>query len=256
MVAEQKVVIITGGARGIGEAAVRKFAENGYQVIVLDILEEGRNLNDKISGDGQIQFFRCDVTNEAEVKAAIDESIERFGRIDVLINNAGVVLVKPLDQTGWDEFQRVVNINLGGTFLLCKYVLPVMKRQHSGSIVNLASVSGHVGQTNHAVYGSTKGAVIALSRALAWEVAPYNIRVNSISPGSVDTPMLRGDIETESKRLGLPYDQVKAEREAEQAFGRWAEPVEIAEAILFLASDKASFITGADLLVDCGWVAK
>lgn len=252
----QKVAVITGGARGIGEAAARKFAENGYHVVILDILEEGRSLADELNGDRQVLFFRCDVTNEAEVRAAINDSVDWFGRIDVLVNNAGVVLVKPLDETGWDEFQRVVNINLGGAFLLCKYVLPVMKQQQHGAIVNVASVSGHVGQTNHAVYGSTKGAVIALSRALAWEVAAYNIRVNSISPGSVDTPMLRGDIETESKRLNLPYDEVKAEREAEQAFGRWADPVEIAEAILFLAGDRASFITGTDLLVDCGWVAK
>ncbi|HZE16944.1 MAG TPA: SDR family oxidoreductase, partial [Mycobacterium sp.] len=150
----------------------------------------------------------------------------------------------------------VVNTNLGGAFLLCKHVLPIMKRQGRGAIVNMASVSGHVGQTEHVIYGATKGAILALTRALAWEVAPYHIRVNSISPGSVDTPMLRGDITLESERTGLAFEQVKAEREAEQAFNRWADPAEIAAAVYFLASDAASFITGTDLLVDCGWVAK
>jgi NAD(P)-dependent dehydrogenase (short-subunit alcohol dehydrogenase family) len=120
----------------------------------------------------------------------------------------------------------------------------------------MGSVSGHVGQIDHTIYGATKGAIIAFTRAIAWEVARHNIRVNSISPGSVDTPMLRSDIELESKRTGIPYDRVKEEREAEQAFNRWADPREIAEAIYFLASEKASFITGTDLLVDCGWVAK
>jgi NAD(P)-dependent dehydrogenase (short-subunit alcohol dehydrogenase family) len=131
-----------------------------------------------------------------------------------------------------------------------------MKKQASGAVVNMGSVSGHVGQVDHTVYGATKGAIIAFTRAVAWEVAKHNIRVNSISPGSVDTPMLRSDIELESRRTGIPFETVKKEREAEQAFNRWADPKEIAEAIYFLASERASFITGTDLLVDCGWVAK
>jgi len=113
-----------------------------------------------------------------------------------------------------------------------------------------------VGQTQHAIYGATKGAVIAFTRAVAWELAEHNIRVNSVSPGSIDTPMLRGDIQLESTRTGLPFEEVKREREKEQAFCRWAEPEEVAEVICFLASEKASFVTGADWLVDCGWVAK
>jgi len=174
----------------------------------------------------------------------------------VLNNNAGIVIVKPLDETDWEDYRRVVDVNLGGIFLFCKHVLPVMKSQRRGSIVNMGSVSGHVGQTDHAIYGATKGAIIAFTRAVAWELAPYGIRVNSVSPGSVDTPMLRSDITLESKRTGKPFDEVKKMREAEQAFNRWADPSEIAEAICFLADDGASFITGSDLLVDCGWVAK
>jgi NAD(P)-dependent dehydrogenase (short-subunit alcohol dehydrogenase family) len=179
-----------------------------------------------------------------------------YGRIDALINNAGIVVVKPLEEIDWTDFKRVVDVNLGGVFLFCKHVLPIMKEQASGAVVNMGSVSGHVGQIDHTIYGATKGAIIAFTRGLAWEVAKHNIRVNSVSPGSVDTPMLRSDIELESRRTGVPYDRVKEEREAEQAFNRWADPREIAEAIHFLASEKASFITGTDLLVDCGWVAK
>ena len=137
-----------------------------------------------------------------------------------------------------------------------KHVIPVMERQGGGVIVNLGSVSGHVGQVDHALYGATKGAVIALGRALAWELAPLGIRVATVSPGSVDTPMLRSDIALEASRTGESFEAVKALREREQALGRWADPSEIAEAIGFLASERASFVTGADLLVDSGWVAR
>jgi NAD(P)-dependent dehydrogenase (short-subunit alcohol dehydrogenase family) len=252
-----KVVIVTGSARGIGAAVAKVFAKNDFAVIGLDILNEGRGVIDEINnkgGDGI--FLKCDVSNEDQVAGCVQEGTNKYGRVDVLVNNAGVVLVKPFDQITWEEFQRTTNVNLGGHFLLCKYVLPFMKNQKSGVIINMGSVSGHVGQTDHVMYGATKGAIIAMTRALAWELAPYNIRVNSISPGSVDTPMLRGDINLEANRLGIPFEKVKMDREAEQAFKRWADPMEIAEPIYFLASEGASFVTGSDWLVDCGWVAK
>ena len=254
---QQRVAVLTGAARGIGEAMARLFSERGYAIAALDVLESGRVVCEEIAGlGGACHFYLCDVTDEAGVRATIDAVFSRFGRIDVLLNNAGVVLVKPLVETGWDEFQRVTSVNLGGTFLLCKHVLPIMRRQRSGSIVNMASVSGHVGQTEHALYGATKGAILSFTRALAWEVASDGIRVNSISPGSVDTPMLRSDVMLESQRTGRSFEELKRLREAEQAFNRWADPREIAEAAYFLASDAASFITGSDLLVDGGWVAK
>jgi NAD(P)-dependent dehydrogenase (short-subunit alcohol dehydrogenase family) len=257
MSTDRKVAVVTGGARGIGAATARRFAQHNYAVAILDVLDEGQTLCDELNAAGaDALFFHCDVSNEAEVKGRVAQIQAQYGRIDVLVNNAGVVLVKPLDEIAWEEYQKVVNTNLGGTFLLCKYVLPIMKQQGSGAIVNMASVSGHVGQIDHALYGATKGAILALTRTLAWEVAPYHIRVNSVSPGSVDTPMLRGDIAIESQRTGLAFDQVKIEREAEQAFKRWADPTEIAAAIYFLAEEGASFITGTDLLADCGWVAR
>jgi len=254
---DKQVAIVTGAANGIGEATAKLFAENGYAVAMIDIVDRGEQVAREIESAGGTGFFaRGDVSNESDVRAFVDQVMRLYGRIDALINNAGVVVVKPLEEIEWTDFRRVVDVNLGGIFLFCKHVLPVMKKQSGGAIVNMGSVSGHVGQIDHTIYGATKGAIIAFTRAIAWEVARHGIRVNSISPGSVDTPMLRADIELESKRTGIPFDGVKKEREAEQAFNRWADPKEIAEAIYFLASNKASFITGTDLLVDCGWVAK
>jgi len=254
---DKQVVIVTGGASGIGEATAKLFAQNGYAVAIIDIVDRGEQVATEIESEGgECLFVKGDVSNESDVKAFVEQVMRVHGRIDVLINNAGTVVVKPLEEIDWTDFRRVVDVNLGGIFLFCKHVLPIMKKQASGAIVNMGSVSGHVGQIDHTIYGATKGAIIAFTRAVAWEVARHGIRVNSISPGSVDTPMLRSDIELESRRTGVPYDRVKKEREAEQAFNRWADPKEIAEAIYFLASEKASFITGTDLLVDCGWVAK
>jgi NAD(P)-dependent dehydrogenase (short-subunit alcohol dehydrogenase family) len=255
---ERKVAVITGTATGIGKACAQIFARKGYCVGMLDINEtEGKKTEHEVVDEGGDAFFiPCDVAVEASVKTAVDQIVEKYGGIDVLVNNAGIVLVRPFDEIEWNDFMRVVNVNLGGIFLLCKYVLPIMKDRKSGSIVNMSSVSGHVGQTEHVVYGATKGAILSLTRALAWEVAKWNIRVNSISPGSVDTPMLRSDISLEANRTMKSFEEVKKIREAEQAFNRWAEPMEIAEAVYFMASDAASFITGSDLLVDCGWVAK
>jgi NAD(P)-dependent dehydrogenase (short-subunit alcohol dehydrogenase family) len=253
----KKVCIITGSARGIGAACLQKFAQQGYVAIGLDLLPEGEQVAAAVIKMGaESLFITCDVSDEMQVKACIKKVGDQYGRVDVLVNNAGVVLVKPFDQITWEEFKHTVDINLGGHFLLCKYVLPYMKAQKKGVIINMGSVSGHVGQMDHVMYGATKGAIIAMTRALAWELAPWNIRVNSISPGSVDTPMLRGDITLESNRTGIPFEVVKKEREGEQAFKRWADPAEIAAPIFFLASDDASFVTGSDWLVDCGWVAK
>ncbi|MCA9908114.1 MAG: SDR family oxidoreductase [Anaerolineae bacterium] len=253
----QPVAIITGAARGIGAATARLFNQNGYHVALVDILPDVKDLATELSAAGpECLGLVCDVADESAVQAAVNQTLAAFGTIDVLVNNAGVVLVAAVEDIDYERFKQVFNINVGGTFLFCKYVLPILKAKRDGAIVNMASVSAHVGQIDHSTYGATKGAIMAFSRALAWEVANDNIRVNSISPGSVDTPMLRGDIEIESGKTGLPFAEVKTLREAEQAFKRWADPMEIAEVIYFLASSKASFMTGADVLVDCGWVAK
>lgn len=247
----KRVALVSGAARGIGRATADLLSREGYTTVGFDVAAEEEG-----AGERDWSFERCDVSDEQGVAALVESVVSAHGRIDVLANIAGIVLVKPLAETEWEEFRRVVDVNLGGTFLTCKHVIPVMERQGGGAIVNLGSVSGHVGQVDHSLYGATKGAIIALGRALAWELAPLGIRVVTVSPGSVDTPMLRGDIDIEAKRTGASFEEVKALREQEQALGRWADPSEIAEAICFLASERASFVTGADLLVDAGWVAR
>jgi NAD(P)-dependent dehydrogenase (short-subunit alcohol dehydrogenase family) len=249
-----RLAVITGAARGIGAATVRAFLNEGYRVIGADILAELEPPALETDFLARYEHHVCDVANEAAIAALFADVREHWGTIDALVNVAGTVLVKPFVETTWEEYRRVVDVNLGGTIFACKHAIPLIGE--GGSIVNIASISGHIGQTDHAVYASTKGAVIALCRALAWELAPRRVRVNSVSPGSVDTAMLRKDIEIEAARTGLPYQKVKAAREAEQALGRWAQPEEIAHAVVFLAGERASFITGSDLLVDSGWVAK
>ena len=248
---DPKVVLVTGAARGIGHAVAASFAADGHVVLGLDVLaEQGPAIG------GQFELRMCDVADEAEVSAAVEYLAERHGRIDVVASIAGVVVVGPLETLSWADFQRVVEVNLGGIFLVCKHVLPLMKRQHSGVIVNAGSVSAHVGQIDHTLYGATKAGILALTRALAWEVAPFGIRVVSVSPGSVDTEMLREDCRLEAARRGTSFEEIKRERENEQALRRWASPEEIASVVRFLASDGAGYITGSDVLVDCGWTAK
>jgi len=245
----RKVALVTGGSSGIGKATAGIFAERGCDVAVLDVVEGEQQRSGST-------FLHCDVSKEAEVVAAVRKTKEQYAHIDYLLNIAGVVLVKPLEEITWEEYRRTFDVNFGGMFLTCKHVVPLMKARKAGAIVNMASVSGHVGQVRHALYGATKGAVLSFTRALAWELSPYGIRVNSVSPGSVDTPMLRSDVMGEAKRLGISFERMKKEREGEQASQRWADPREIADAIYFMASDSASFITGTDLLVDCGWTAR
>lgn len=250
-----KIAIITGAASGIGRATAILFAQEGAIVVVADINDtKGLETVRKIKMAKKKAFFiHTDVSKESDVKTMVKKVIETQKKIDILINNAGIVLVKSLMNTTEQDFERVVNTNYKSVFLCTKHVLPYMKK--GGTIVNVASISGHVGQVDHTVYGGTKGAIIALTRALAWELAPLGIRVNSVSPGSVETPMLLGDVEIEAKKLGVSIDKIRKKRSDIGALRRWANPEEIADAILYLASDKSSYITGTDLLVDAGWAA-
>ena len=253
---KQKVAVISGAASGIGLASARRFAAEHYALALIDIDPALEQYVAELSEQTAVVYRVADVSDEAAVQALFAEAHEKFGRIDVVNSNAGIVLVQPLEQTPMDGVMRTLQVNLGGCFAMTKAAIPYFKEQRFGAIVNLGSISGHVGQMYHSIYGASKAAVIAFTRAVAWELAPYGIRVNSVSPGSVNTPMLRGDVMGESQRLNIPYETLKKEREAEQAFNRWAEPSEIADAIFYLAGEQASFITGTDLLVDCGWDAK
>lgn len=241
---QNKVALITGGASGIGEATVRLFVEEGAQVIIADINGvNGKKLATELGK--QVMFEQTDVTEETSVLQLIEKINEAFGTIDILFNNAGQMgPIKPseqLEKTSWDQ---VIAVNLTGLFLVTKYVVPLMKNAGSGSIVNNASVLGHIGQAETLANTTTKGGVINLTRTLALEYASDNIRVNAVSPGYINTPLVQA----------LADDQ-KAEFIARQPLGRLGNPREVAQAVLFLASDEASFITGTNLFVDGGYSA-
>lgn len=256
MPTEKKLALVTGAAQGIGAATAFLFAKRGYNIALLDLNDLSGTTTKVTSLGAECLPVRCDVSAEEQVKKSVDLIHEKYHRIDTLLNVAGLALVRPLEETTWDDYRRVLDVNLGGVFLLCKHVSPIMKKSMQGTIVNVASVSGHVGSFYRSVYGASKAAVIAFTRALAWELAPFNIRVNSISPGLVDTDLLRKNMEAESRYLGDSVQDIRKRKEADQAFKRFATVNEVSEAIYFLASDESSFINAVDLPVDSGWIGK
>lgn len=253
-----KVVVITGGAVGIGRATALLMADKGATLAIADVNEElGNATTAEIKKKGKdAMFVKADVSKVSDVSNMISKVVGRFGRIDALVNNAGVVLISDIESTEENDFDRVVNVNYKGAFFCSKEVIPIMKKQGGGVIINVASVSAHIGQPKHAAYAGTKGAVLSMTRAMAVELASHNIRVNSVSPGAVDTPMLRSDMDRQSKARGVPLDEVRQEFASESVVKRISSPDEIAPIIAFLCSDSASYMTGADVLVDGGWVAK
>jgi len=252
------VIILTGAASGIGRETAILLAKEGAKLVISDINEDGLNETLKlIEKEGKTaEKMKVDVSKPEDIKNMIEHTYKKYGKIDVLINNAGVVRVGPIDEFSDEDYDLLINVNLKGTYYGCKFIVPYFKKQGYGNIINLASVAAHIGQVNHACYCSTKAGVLAITKALALELAPYNIRVNSVSPGATDTPMLRSDVEKNARERGVSFDVVKKEFEEEGVMGRWAKPLEIAYGILFLASDESSYMTGADLRIDGGWTAK
>jgi len=240
-----KVAVITGGARGMGAATVRRFVEEGAKVVIADMLEaEGQALAAEL-GEA-VYFRRHDVTQEADWEALVADALKRFGRIDALVNNAGVVGFAPIDDVTPELFDKVFGVNVKGPLLGMKHVGAVLKRQGSGAIVNIASVDGFRGANSLVVYTGSKWAVRGMTKTAALEFGHHGVRVNSVHPGGVDTPM------------GNPQGQTGAERNwsySRVPLQRIGEPVEIANASLFLCTDEASYITGAELAVDGGWAA-
>jgi NAD(P)-dependent dehydrogenase (short-subunit alcohol dehydrogenase family) len=255
---KDKVVVLTGAASGIGKATAELFAKEGAILIISDIDEIGLKKTFDSLGDAKNKSFmmKVDVRNPSEVKAMIEKAIEMHGKIDILIVNAGVVRVGPVDTFPDEDYDLLINVNLKGTHYTCKYAVPYFKKQKFGSIITLASVAAHIRQTAHANYCSTKAGVLGYTRALALDMAPFNVRVNSVSPGATDTPMLQGDVAKQARDRGLSYEVVRKEFEEEGVMGRWAKPEEIATGILFLATEESSYMTGADLRLDGGWTTR
>lgn len=255
---KDKVVVLTGAASGIGRSTAILFAKEGAIQILSDIDENALKETYELLKEGKknATIMKVDVRKPNEVKHMIDSTIEKYGRIDVLIVNAGVVRVGPVEDFPDEDYDLLIDVNLKGTHYTCKYAVPYFKQQKFGSIITLASVAAHIAQVAHANYSSTKAGVLGYTRSLALDLAPYNVRVNSVSPGATDTPMLQSDVAKQAKDRGVSYEEVKKEFEEEGVMGRWATPEEIAKGILFLATEDSSYMTGADLRLDGGWTAR
>ena len=247
---ENKVALISGGARGMGAAHAKLFAKEGAKVVIGDILEaEGLRTEAEINeAGGECLFIRLDVTSEADWQQAVAAAVTRFGKLDILVNNAGVVSRGTLEDTTVEEWDRVMDVNAKGVFLGTKAAIPEMRRAGGGSIVNTSSISGNVGQDSiQPVYNASKGAVRIFTKSAAIQYAKDGIRVNSVHPGAVDTPMA-------GARLADPELQKQAD--ARNPLGRTAQPVEISYGVLYLVSDEASFVTGSELVIDGGYTAQ
>ena len=240
---DDKVVIVTGAGRGIGRGIVEKLAAEGARVVVSDVDEESARDTAEAVGGGAVGL-RADVTSKESVEAMVAEVVERFGRVDVLVNNAGWDKVEPFLKSNESDWERVIAINLYGTLHCCKAVLPVMVEQEYGKVVNIGSDAGRVGSSGEAVYSAAKGGIIAFTKTLAREVARYKINVNCICPGPADTPLFA--------EIGEENPKLKEALQKAIPFRRLALPQDLANAVAFLASDEAEYITGQTLSVSGG----
>ncbi len=250
---KNKVAIITGGANGMGRCTAELFAREGASVVIGDVATEaGTATAATIAGNGgQAIFVHCDVRYEAEVAQLVSAAEEHFGRLDILFNNAGIE--QPLtasDQLDTELFERVLDVNLKGTFLGCKYAIQAFLRAGGGVIVNNSSVSALANVGGNVSYAASKGAILSLTRVLAIEYATQNIRVNAICPGVIDTGMNQRNLQLAEDPAALTERWLRA-----TPMGRMGTGAEIAETVLYLASDQSSFVTGIGLVIDGGRVA-
>lgn len=243
---EKKTVFVTGASRGIGKEVALKFAENGYDVII-------NYVSDKTDVDALRKEFeekganslilKADVSNEEEVKDVVEKAIEKFGKIDVLVNNAGITKDNLLMRMSQEDFDKVIDINLKGTFLVTKAVTKYMMKKRSGSIVNLASVVGVVGNAGQCNYSASKAGIIGFTKSIAKELASRNIRANAVAPGFIETDM-----------TNVLSDTVKESIHNQIPLKRMGSSKEVAELIYFLGSEKSSYITGQVVNIDGGMV--
>jgi len=244
-----KVAIITGGGSGIGRATCLLFAKEGAKVVISDInRESGEAVRQEIeSGGGEALFIQTDVSNAQEIKAMVEQVAGRYGRIDILYNNAGIPQTfKLVEEVEEDFVDRIINVNIKGPFLGSKYAVPIMKKQGGGVILFTSSMTGVRPMPGTNLYAVTKGAEVTMAKALAIELAPYNIRVNALCPVAVDSPMLPSFIANADKEAG------KQEMISKFPMGRLVTPEEVAAAALYLVSDDAQMITGTALQLDGG----
>ena len=245
-----KSAIITGGSKGLGYAMAEGLASAGANIMVVNRnKEEGEQAGKDLKNDYGIKAtaFSADVTNQKQAEEMASIAVEMFGKVDILINSAGINIRGAIDEVAPADFQKVLDVNVTGTWLCCRAIIPHMKKNNSGRIINLASTLGLVGLANRTPYTASKGAVVQMSRALGLELAPFNIMVNAICPGPFLTEMNLPIADTEEAKKFVV---------GATAVGRWAELKEIQGAAIYLASEASSYTTGSTLVVDGGWTAK
>lgn len=246
---ENKVALISGGARGMGAVEAKLFAQEGAKVIIGDMLEdEGRKVEAEINeAGGECVFVFLDVSSEEAWRNAVNEAVTRYGKLDILVNNAGIYRAHNVEETTEEEWDQVMDINAKGVFLGTKHAIPAMRDAGGGSIVNISSIAGLVGSRETTAYTASKGAVRLLTKSTAIQYASVGIRANSVHPGTIETPMTEGLLAQEGKR---------ADRMNRTPLKRLGRPEDVAYGALFLASDEASFMTGSELVIDGGRTAE
>lgn len=246
---QNKIAVITGSGGAIGSVTAKRFAREGAKVVITDINVEGgqKTVKDIQAGGGEAIFIEADITKVSECQKMIRMTVDTFGRVDVLFNNAGIELFKPMHEYTEEDYDRVVDVSLKGSFFCIRYVLPEMMKNGGGSIINMGSVAGLTGHIKIPSYCAAKGALVNLTRYVALDYARYHIRCNCLCPGVVATEMMKRTIEIDPDLVKKIIDQ--------HPMGRAAEPEEIANAAVFLASDESAFITGISLPVDGGYLA-
>ncbi|TCS92364.1 3-hydroxybutyrate dehydrogenase [Hazenella coriacea] len=256
---KNKVVFITGAARGIGYQIGEKFAENGAKVVLSDLNKEGvLQAAVQLSSKGyDVIGLRTDVTQEEEIKNALDKTVEHYGKLDVLINNAGMQYVSPIEEFPIEKFELLTRIMMIAPFIAIKHVFPIMKQQKQGRIINMASINGLVGFAGKAAYNSAKHGVIGLTKVAALEGAPFGITVNALAPGYVDTPLVRNQLQDLAKTRNVPLEKVLEEVIYPLVpQKRLLQVKEIADYAMFIASDNAQGVTGQAIVIDGGYTSQ
>jgi dihydroanticapsin dehydrogenase len=249
---KDKVVIVTGAASGIGETTAQVFAEHGGKVVVADIDGAGAEKNAATikSTGGQAIAVQTDISKEADCKRAVDAAVKAFGAVHILVNDAATFVLKGVEATV-EDWQRSLGVNIIGTAMMTKYSVAEIKKAGGGAIVNLGSISAFCAQPDFYAYSATKAAIVQMTRNMAMDFGPHNIRVNAVCPGTIITPASYNHM----KKIGLTLGQFNAQEGAKTFLARAGNTREVANAILFLASDEASYISGASLMVDGGYAA-